>query len=272
MHRFTRALAAGLLSVAAACSGNSTGSSDTTGSVVVRVTDAPSDDFESATIFVSQVALIPSGGSASAAVVSNTKASFDLLTLQNGVTAQMAAGAVATGNYSQVRLLVDSARVVLKSGHTFADGSTTAVLHVPSGSESGLKVNFGSPVSVTTGQTVLVVDFNLASSFVFQGPSSHPNSVTLKPVIHATAIDVAGTISGTISPAVANTAVYAISGSDTVQTTFASSVDGSYTLHFLPPGNYVVAANATGFQASLSSALTLGAAQSMTGVNLLLVP
>lgn len=265
-------LGVGLALMAAACSSdNSTGGSGT-GTVEIRLTDAPSDDFQSATIFVSQVSLQPGDANASAVVVSSTKASFDLLTLQNGVTAELGQNAVPTGTYSQVRMIVDSARVVLKSGNTFSDGSTTAILKVPSGSESGLKINFGTPISVTAGQTVLLVDFDLSQSFVFQGPRSHPNSVLLKPVVHATALNVAASISGTITPSTSAAAVYAISGTDTVQTTFANATTGTYTLSGLPPGTYVVAAKATGFQVSVSASIVLTNAQNLTGIDLVLLP
>ena len=258
-----------VLAAATACSDN-TGASGT-GTVVVRLTDAPSDDLQSATIYVSQVTVKGSGVTADEQVVSNTKASYDLLTLQNGITATLGSVTVPTGTYSQIRLLVDSARVVLKTGHTFADGSTTAKLTVPSGSESGLKVNLSPPVNVTTGQTVLLIDFDITQSFVFQGPHDHPNSISFKPVLHATALDVAASISGTVTPVAAHATVYAIAGTDTVQTTSADATTGAYTLHFLPPGNYVVAAKATGFSAAVSAALVLGNAQVMTGVNLVLV-
>jgi hypothetical protein len=272
MRSSIRYVGLGLVLVAAACSSdNSTGGSGT-GTVEIRLTDAPSDDFESATIFVSQVSLQPGDANASAVVVSSTKASFDLLTLQNGVTAELGQSSVPTGTYSQVRMIVDSARVVLKSGNTFSDGSTTAILKVPSGSESGLKINFSTPLSVTAGQTVLLVDFDLSQSFVFQGPRSHPNSVLLKPVVHATALNVAASISGTITPVTSAATVYAISGTDTVQTTSANATTGAYTLSFLPPGTYVVAAKATGFQVSVSASTVLGNSQNLTGVDLVLVP
>ena len=276
MRRFVHYASAGLILAAAACSSDTSGSTGITGSgtgsVDIRLTDAPSDDFDSAIIFVSQVALLPGDGSGGAVIVSNAKTSFDLLTLQNGVTAELGQNTIPTGSYGQVRVIVDSARVVLKNGNTFSDGSTTAILKVPSGSESGLKVNFGTPVQVTAGQTVLLVDFDLSRSFVFQGPPSRPNSVLLKPVIHATAMDVAASISGTITPLTSGAAVFAISGTDTVQTTFANSTTGTYTLAFLPPGSYIVAAKATGFQVALTAPITLGNSQVLTGVNLLLVP
>jgi hypothetical protein len=259
-----------MLMGAIACS-DETGTSGT-GTVVVRLTDAPSDNLESAVVFISEVSVKGGDASASDHVISSTKASFDLLTLQNGVMATLATATVPTGSYSQVRLLVDSARVVLKAGHTFADGSTTAKLTVPSGSETGLKVNFSPPVNVTEGQTVLLVDFDVSQSFVFQGPPDHPNSVSFKPVLHATAQDVAASISGTVTPVTANATVYAIAGTDTAATAFPNATTGAFTLQFLAPGTYVVAAKATGFAIAVSAAVSLGNAEAKTGINLVLVP
>ena len=263
-------LLAPLLGLAAfvGCSSDNNGPSGT-GSVVVKLTDAPSDDFQSATIYISKVTVIGSGGGEQ--TISSTKASFDLLTLQNGVTATLGTASVPTGTYTQIRLLVDSARVVLKAGLLFSDGTNTAKLTVPSGSESGLKVVISPPVSVTAGQTVLLIDFSIAQSFVLLGPRLSPNGVLFKPVLHATALDVAASISGTITPASSNATVYAIAGTDTVQTTTANTTTGAYTLSFLPPGTYIVAAKATGFTTATTAALILGNSQALTGVNLTLV-
>ena len=243
-----------------------------TGTVSVRIADAPSDDFQTAVVYISEISIKGSGTGATDQVITSAKQSFDLLTLQGGVTASAGSASVPTGTYSQIRLVVDSARVTLKSGHTFADGSTTAKLDVPSGSQTGIKVNFSPPVEVVEGETVLLVDFDLSQSFVFQGPHDHPNSVSFKPVIHATALDVAASISGTVTPVTANATVYAIQGTDTAATAFPNATTGAYTLRFLAPGTYVVAAKATGFQVAVSAAVTLGNAEAKTGVNLVLVP
>ncbi|HEX7023668.1 MAG TPA: DUF4382 domain-containing protein, partial [Gemmatimonadales bacterium] len=239
--------------------------------VVVRLTDAPSDDFESATVFVSQVALLPSASAGSEVMLNDTEQSFDLLDLQNGVTTVLASASVPGGTYAQIRVKVDSAQVVLKSPNTFSDGSATATLKIPSGSQSGLKINISPPVTVNEDM-VLLVDFDASRSFVFQGPPDHPNSVLFKPVLHATVTDVAGSITGTVSPANSQAAVYAIVGTDTVQTTFANTTTGAFTLPFLPPATYIVAAKATGFQVALSAPVTVGNAESVTGINLILLP
>src|SRR3972149_9299957 len=123
MHCVARSIGSGLLLLAAACSSTSPTTAGTTGTVVVRLTDAPNDDFQSATVFVSQVSLATGDNSATATVLSSTKASFDLLTLQNGVTAQLASAPVPTGSYTQLRLVVDSARVVLAAGKAISQGS-----------------------------------------------------------------------------------------------------------------------------------------------------
>jgi hypothetical protein len=243
-----------------------------TGTVTVKISDAPSDDFLTAVVYVSEISITGSGTGSTDQIVSSAKQSFDLLTLQGGVTASAGSASVPTGTYNQIRLLVDSARVTLKSGHTFADGSTTARLNVPSGSQTGIKVNLSPPVEVVEGETVLLVDFDLNQSFVFQGPSDHPNSVSFKPVIHATAMDVAASISGTVTPVTASATVYAIQGTDTAATAFPNATTGAYTLRFLAPGTYVVAAKASGFQVVVSAAVTLGNAEAKTGVNLVLVP
>jgi len=151
--------------------------------VTFRLHDAPAS-LQSATVWVSKVQIV--GGDSGVFTVSTTPASYDLLSLQNGVTALLGTATIPAGSYEQLRLIVDSARVVLASGSTFADGDSSASLHVPSGMETGIKVNFAGGVTLPPGQTTLSVDFDVSQSFVLNGPSSGPFGVTFKPVIHAT--------------------------------------------------------------------------------------
>ena len=151
--------------------------------VTLRLSDAPGS-FQSATVWVSKVQLV--GGASGAVTVSETPTSYDLLTLQNGVTALLGTATIPAGSYEQLRLIVDSARVVA-SGFTFANGDSTASLRVPSGMETGIKVNFAGPVQLPPGQSTLLVDFDVSQSFVLNGPATGPFAVAFKPVIHATA-------------------------------------------------------------------------------------
>ncbi|HYW50281.1 MAG TPA: DUF4382 domain-containing protein [Gemmatimonadaceae bacterium] len=268
--RFRRALVALGLTTLAACN-DSTGNAGN-GTLTLRITDAPIGNVESAKIWVSRSYLI--GGSdenGGQITISNEKAEYELLSLQNGVTAALGSASIPVGTYSQLRLVVDSAKVTLVDGITFSDGSSTRVLKVPSGSQSGLKVNF-APVQITAGETVLVADFDVSRSFVFQGPRNAPNSVSFKPVIHATVQNVAASIAGTVTPAASESNVYAVSkvDGDTVATAIADKVTGAYKLWFLPPGAYEVSAKATavGSTFTASKDVTVAASENATGVNL----
>lgn len=238
------------------------------GQVNVRLTDAPNPGIASADVWVSRVYLV---GGDSGVNISTTPAQYDLLSLQGGVTAALGSALIPVGDYEQLRLVVDSARITLAGSATFSDGSNTRTLKVPSGMESGIKVNFGGPVHVAPGQTTIIVDFDASRSFVFTGSGASPTGVLFKPVLHATAQDVAGSVSGVVTPDTAHAKVFAIAGaSDTVASTAADST-GAYALLFLPPGSYTISASATGFTTA-TQAVTVGNAQHVTGVNFTLVP
>ena len=167
-------------------------------------------------------------------------------------------------------MVVDSARVTLVPPLLFDDGTNTAPLFVPSGSETGLKVNLSGPIEIVPGETIWVVDFDVGQSFVLQGPPAGPKSVSFKPVIHATAVDVAGSISGTVTPAAANATLYAIVGTDTIATTTADGTTGDYLFAFIAPGDYTILARATGYT-DATLPVTVGDGEDVTGVDFTLV-
>jgi len=223
---------------------------------------------ESAVIWVSGVSIVGTNGPQ---VISEDTASYDLITLQHGVTAYLGSAEIPVGSYNQLRLIVDSARVTLKAPMMFTSGSNSAPLKVPSGSTSGLKVNLGN-VSVVPGETVLLVDFDVSRSFVFQGPPGGPKSASFKPVIHATVMDVAGSISGSVSPDSSRAGMYAIQGTDTIATALADTLTGAYTIRYLAPGTYSVLARAPGFQDGVMDSVVVGLSEAVTGVDFALVP
>lgn len=238
------------------------------GTLTLRLADAPGEEVESAMIWVSGVSVVGEDGPH---VISTDTASYDLLALQGGVTAALGSAEIPVGTYNQLRMIVDSARVTLKAPVTFTSGSSTSVLKVPSGSTSGLKVNLNN-VSVVPGETVLLVDFDVSRSFVFQGPPGGPKSASFKPVIHATVMDVAGSIAGTVLPVEARAGVYAIQGLDTIATAAADTLTGAYVIRFLAPGSYAVLARADGFQDATVAPVLVGDSQAVTGVDFTLVP
>lgn len=256
-----------------ACSSSDSG---TTGQLVVRLTDAPGDYVQAATVYVSKLSLI--GGTDTTGTrftIDSSSQVFDLMALQNGVTAALGTATIPVGDYTQMRLKVDSARVTLKSGITIG-GQSTVSLRTPSAQQTGIKVNFSGPLHVAPGQTILVVDFDVARNFVFQGPTGAPTNVTFRPVLHATVQDIAASIAGTVGPAAAAAAkpmVYAISSGDTVSTAQADSTTGAYRLRYLDPRTspFSVVVVATGYQTQNRS-VPVRSAQDTTGVNFTLTP
>ncbi|HJQ65229.1 MAG TPA: DUF4382 domain-containing protein, partial [Gemmatimonadales bacterium] len=200
--------------------------------------------------WISKVYLIGQDGT-SRFTITETPAEYDLLALQGGVTALLGDPLIPAGDYESLHLIVDSARVMLAPPTTFTNGTDTATMKVPSGPQTGLKVNFGGPVHIAPGQTDLVVDFDVLRSFVFQGPRDAPTSVLFKPVLHGVVADQAGSIAGTSSPAGANGVIVATinAGADTIGMAVADPGTGAYVILFLPPATYEVSdsATATGF-------------------------
>lgn len=273
IRRFLAVAAAGL--AAAGCSDSGTGA--TTGVLVVRLTDAPGAEIEAATVWISKVYLIAGADSVNGRIDVATFSpaqAFDLTTLTDGVTALLGTATIPVGDYSQIRLVVDSARVTLKAPLLFVGGSATVTLQTPSAMRTGIKVNLGGSVHVASGQTVLVVDFDVSRNFVLTGPLNAPTGMLFTPVLHGTTTDIAASIIGTVSPANSKAELFAItSGGDTVATDFADTLTGAYMLRFLDPrlSPFTVAAKATGF-ATQTKSVSLVAGQVAAGIDFALTP
>ena len=198
---------------AAACSGDGIATPLTaanSGTIVVRLTDAPflSDSVQSVDIFVVRLdarqADVDSAnadsnlndGTSSASgwtTVASPNASFDLLSLQNGVTAILGQATLAAGTYNGFRLIIDPSKssVTLKGGRVLA-GNTTPGVTFPSASRSGIKIQLEEPVQIVAGATSdLLVDFKVNDSFVMRGNSIDRNGLLFKPVIKASITNLA---------------------------------------------------------------------------------
>jgi uncharacterized protein DUF4382 len=152
--------------------------------VTALLTDAPgSDMIQSAKVTISTVYLVGGDGTARDTLATNAGV-FDLLDLQNGVTTFLGTATVVAGDYEQLRLVVTDATITLKTGFTFSDGTDTRDLKVPSGPQSGIKVEFGGSVHITPPTTSLTVDFPIDQNFVFTGGSSSPDGVLFTPTLH----------------------------------------------------------------------------------------
>lgn len=210
------ALAAAAFTIPVACSSDSDGATGLGGSgngtVITRLTDAPfsSDSVKSVDIFVLRVdahgsaadsatadkALTSDSASANGwTTLATPNASFDLLSLQNGITATLGQATVPAGTYSGLRLIIDPSKssVTLKNGTKLTSSSSPSVTF-PSAARSGIKINLSSPVTVTDGGTTsLLVDFDVNNSFVQRGNTIDKNGLLFKPVIKATITNLATT-------------------------------------------------------------------------------
>ena len=146
--------------------------------VYVRLIDAPNSVISDASAWVSTVYLIGAAGTPRDTIPTNPSTEYHLLSLQGGVSALLGDKSIPPGRYAQLRLVVDSAKVTL-------DGEPARTLKVPSGMETGIKVEFGGPIDLDPGQVVVVVDFDVDNSFVVTGPTL-PHQVLFKPVLHGT--------------------------------------------------------------------------------------
>jgi hypothetical protein len=178
------ALALGVAALLTACD---PGTDLELSTVKVQLTDAPADVIASAEVWISRVYLQGGGEEPDPGTTETTETTeaegrvdlfndaenplhLDLLTLQNGVTADITEEIqVNAAAYQGLRLVVDRAVVTLVEGVTFEDGSGEATLFVPSGMESGIKVQLSDILDLQEGETTTVlVDFDVYASFVVQ--------------------------------------------------------------------------------------------------------
>ncbi|MEQ8414239.1 MAG: DUF4382 domain-containing protein [Imperialibacter sp.] len=254
---------------------NNDNDSSGTGQLVVKMTDAPfpSDLVSEANVTVTKIeARQKSGDSESAFItIMEGEVSANLLDLTNGVTENLADVEIPEGTYDLIRVYVADATVVLSDGTTFD-------LKVPSGSSSGIKIFVKPGIEVAGGLTAeLLLDFDVASSFVAKGSTSSPSGITgfsFKPVIKASNQSFAGRLVGTVTTEVegeTETEIVAVGGAtvsiyaaDTLNTTALTAEDGTYTVLGLQAGLYDVTVEAGGFAATTSDGVEIVAANATT--------
>ncbi len=158
----TAMVATALLGVA--CSSSDTVSPTSgSGTMVVRLTDAPflTDSVKSVDIFVVRVDARTSDADSATAdhglsddsasvggwkTIASPNAAFNLLSLQNGVSATIGQAVLPAGTYNGFRFIIDPARssVTLKGGQVLT-GSSTPGIKFPSANRSGIKMVLTQP-------------------------------------------------------------------------------------------------------------------------------
>jgi hypothetical protein len=264
----------------------------------ILLTDAAADYTAEANVDIGRVELLPAGdGAATILSEDGTDGFVNLLELQNAATMQIAEAEIEPGAYHQLRLIVESANVRLIDGYTFDDGSQEMELRVPSGAQTGIKLLLqnegGGDLELGSGESVIVLDFDVNRSFVIQGNPRTPAGIKgmlFKPTLKVTGLDVAASISGVLSVAeglapelVAGRTVIAEPtgsgdltefGYQSAAGTGVTDVDGSYTIFFLVPGEYEV--SVLDLEAGLgtdprSQTVTVGQSEDLAGVDFQIV-
>jgi hypothetical protein len=161
---------------------------------------------------------------------------YNLLKLTNGLDTLLAEQEIPAGKISQIRLM-------LGDGNTIKVGGDVFDLGVPSGEQSGLKLQIHETLAEGITYKILL-DFDVARSVLLTGNKSYK----LKPVIRTITEAQNGAIKGSVTPEESNPAIYAIAGQDTLGTTYSDST-GHFLLRGIPAGSYeLVFIPATGYK------------------------
>ena len=188
-----KAVSLGCLAALTACGGSSGGGQDM-GQLTLRIGDAPVDGATEVIVVFTGVVLHGPGGTQR--IEFTEPREIDLLAYQNGATVDLLDGVeVEAGEYQWMRLELiaeenrnDGSYILFESGEQYP-------LYVPSGAQSGLKLN--RPFTVAAGGiTRLVADFDLRKSII-EPPGLSPNYV-LKPVLRLMDELQVGSISGAV--------------------------------------------------------------------------
>lgn len=274
----------------AACSGG--GGGNETGRLSLAITDAPVDDASSVVIQFSGVAFKRAG--AAQEVVQNLTPSprqLDLLQYQGGRAVLLLDGVtLPAGDYEWIRLIVDNETGV-RDSYLTRTGGEECELRVPSGAESGLKLNRGFTLPAD-GSVALTIDFDLRQSIhappgqqgaaeaCTQGYLLRP---TLRIVDDANVGAIAGHVASELVTEQCLPKVYVFSGAgatpDDIEEADGADADplvvadvavenGSttfaYSAAFLPPGPYTVAFTCGDDDATADDTLTFVGAQDVT--------
>ncbi len=180
------ALSALLLATVGGCGGSS-GSG--TGKISVHLMDAPGD-FQQVNVDVQEVLIDGPDGWVSLGTPDRV---IDLLDFQNGfATTLVNEFGIEAGHYTQLRLVLGPNNSVLLEGETEA-----RPLKVPSGMQSGIKLNVNLDVEPGTTKDVFI-DFDAHRSVFVHGAGASGQYI-LRPVVFCYDKLITGSISGTVT-------------------------------------------------------------------------
>jgi len=264
MKQIKTLIGASCIAAAAAFSLSGCGSGDfaSQGTLNLNITDAPVDNATSVVVAFTGVTLKPQNrssydidfkdGNGNALVKT-----IDLLNQQGANSEPLLLNhSLAVGHYDWMRLKVNAQPGVMDSTITLDANGGQHSLSIPSGNQTGLKLNRG--FDITEGEAVtFTIDFDLRRSVV--APQNNATDYKLKPTLRIVENATIGHLTGHIGDVTLNDtlcvntdySVYVYSGSvvpddingtapDPVSTGLVSN-GFDYSIGFLPAGDYTVA-------------------------------
>jgi len=207
------------------------------GTLEVLLHDAPAN-YEEVNVFIERVEVNNADSDSGWVEINSPQRSYDLLELTNGATEVLGSAELEAGTYEQIRLILSS------DGHNVIVDGAQKDLFVPSGEQTGIKLNVNAEIKPDITYTLLL-DFDVARSVVERGNEQSGVRYLLKPVISASNQAETGNVAGIVEPVESMAYVYAISNSDTISTTKADTTDGSFKLIGLEDGTYLISVDPT---------------------------
>lgn len=222
-----------IFALAIVVAGCSTGSNSGMGTLKVLMHDAPIDSADAVNVFIERVEVNNTQSEEGWQIIAEPKQSYDLLELTNGAYTVLGEAQLEAGTYPQLRLILS------QTGHTVEINGTVYDMKVPSGAQTGVKLNVNAEIEEDVTYRLLL-DFDASRSVVKAGQNNPAVQYLLKPVIRAANQAETGNIAGTVSPAEVSSVVYAIADTDTLASTVPNETDGTFKLIGLDAGTYTV--------------------------------
>lgn len=289
-----RGLVAGLAVCTGALACDDPSGSDSS-RISILLTDAADEQVVAAHVAISSIELIGGGAEAEggAIVLRSDPWTGDVMELQNTFATLVPEVEIPSGHYAMVRFIFTGMCVeVDEDGDGLADASyATAgfdacgpsgdlgVLVTPSFMDSGLKVKLpGGTFEVNGGTHTLLMDFDVAQSFGH--PAGNNDTWVAHPVIHATEVHLAATVTVDVTLSAAGlgalatddvfAAMSASVGGETMQVTQdgAGLLTGGAVFGLVVPGVYPVDVSAAGFDLSALADVTVDGGAVETGASL----
>jgi hypothetical protein len=223
----------------------------------VLLTDAPGD-VQAAVVTISEVYL--QGGPDGRTTLLDDPVTVNLIDLANEATEILSDKEVKQGTYDELRFVISGAYVQIETEtgtEIFASSPTyeglpqgatvTGDLQMPSLGSSGLKVNFGDPLTFTGEEQTLLVDFDVSQSFGHQAGNS--GKWVMHPVVNGASATEAAKVTVSVNLATGvtlptGTTLAAFKVKVGAEEMALTDTDGNgtfeATFEFLLPGTYAV--------------------------------